>query len=397
MATAQARGDAQAARRSANAAGADAAIAGRSATKAEADAAVARTAASQADKDAAAARGWADKAEAAATLAEQHAAHADQVATEAVNAAVRAEAAQRREQEGAQAKQSLDKLRESLLALRNAADNAGQDNPAMAAVKQEIDRLLAMLAQLGVASADYVREHLGELLALLGHLFQTAGGAGLALAGAVTTAEGLAVCGEEIAAGAGIGAGVGAAGAGIGALPGGVIGGLGGLVACVFTGGPAVAGGIAEIAAGMAAASDGITKAADDIKKLNKRGNIDESAKTFSPKERGIAEKLASEGKNVKALKESPDRKVRTPDALVDGKPVEFKTLDAGNDNTVKNLLDKSAKGGGQARDIILDSCGVELTQDAGRLGIKRRLGNNSGHYDSIRIIGRDFDFTWRP
>uniref|UniRef100_UPI003F494294 CdiA C-terminal domain-containing protein n=1 Tax=Pseudonocardia sp. CA-138482 TaxID=3240023 RepID=UPI003F494294 len=125
------------------------------------------------------------------------------------------------------------------------------------------------------------------------------------------------------------------------------------------------------------------------------RGTIDESAKKFSPEERRIAETLADEGKNVKALREEND--VRTPDTEVDGKRTEFKTLNGKGDNTVKNTLDKSAKGGGQARDIVLDARDVELTKDAAELGIARHVGNNPGRYDSIRVMGRDYDFTWHP
>jgi hypothetical protein len=46
------------------------------------------------------------------------------------------------------------------------------------------------------------------------------------------------------------------------------------------------------------------------------------------PPERRIAELLVNEGKHVKAVKESGAR--RSPDALVDGKPTEFKTLEPG-------------------------------------------------------------------
>ena len=56
-------------------------------------------------------------------------------------------------------------------------------------------------------------------------------------------------------------------------------------------------------------------------------GAIDESAKAFSPKERSIARYLAEEGHTVKAVPESAVEGVRTPDALVDGKGVEFKSL----------------------------------------------------------------------
>lgn len=59
--------------------------------------------------------------------------------------------------------------------------------------------------------------------------------------------------------------------------------------------------------------------------------------------------------------------------------------------------MDKSAEGTGQARDIILDARNVELTKDAAERGIARHEGNMPGRYDSIRVIGRGYDFTWHP
>lgn len=58
------------------------------------------------------------------------------------------------------------------------------------------------------------------------------------------------------------------------------------------------------------------------------KGTVDESAKPFSPKEKAIADTLAGEGKYVQAVPESKVPGVRSPDALVDRKPTEFKSLD---------------------------------------------------------------------
>jgi 8-oxo-dGTP diphosphatase len=103
----------------------------------------------------------------------------------------------------------------------------------------------------------------------------------------------------------------------------------------------------------------------------------------------------ADEGKNVKVLKEIENSGSRNPDVTVDGVPAEFKTPDGAGDNTIKNLLDKSAKRGGQARDIILDARDVPLTKEAARSGIRRHLGNVENAYDHIRIVGQGFDITW--
>jgi hypothetical protein len=90
---------------------------------------------------------------------------------------------------------------------------------------------------------------------------------------------------------------------------------------------------------------------------LARVGIIDESARTFNPKERRIAEVLASEGKDVKALPEGTIPNERSADALVAGRPTEFKSLDPGaSSGTIKNTVNQSLKGGGQARDIIVDA-----------------------------------------
>ncbi|MEU5609204.1 hypothetical protein AB0H03_10815 [Streptomyces sparsogenes] len=124
------------------------------------------------------------------------------------------------------------------------------------------------------------------------------------------------------------------------------------------------------------------------------RGSIDETEKPFSPKERRIAETLQSEGKNVKALKESAVDGVKTPDALVDGVPTEFKTLQPGAaPNAVKNTLNTAKK---QSRDAVVDARGSGLDEGGAREGMGKFLRNNPpGRMSSIRIIGDGFDIKW--
>lgn len=123
-------------------------------------------------------------------------------------------------------------------------------------------------------------------------------------------------------------------------------------------------------------------------------GAIDETEKVFNPKERRIAETLQSEGKNVKALKESTVDGVKTPDSLVDGVPTEFKSLDPGaSSNRVKNTLNAAKK---QARDAVVDARGSGLDENGAREGMGKFLRNNPpGRMNSIRIIGDAFDLRW--
>lgn len=132
------------------------------------------------------------------------------------------------------------------------------------------------------------------------------------------------------------------------------------------------------------AAVDGLTSAA----------RIDQSASTFNANELKVANTLADEGKHVKAVPRSTER---TPDAEVDGVPTEFKTIqsDTPNSATVRNTLNSSAKDGGQAREIIIDSRQAPLNQAEAERGISRFLGQGKDAYDRIIIWGRGWVVVW--
>jgi hypothetical protein len=121
---------------------------------------------------------------------------------------------------------------------------------------------------------------------------------------------------------------------------------------------------------------------------------IDESEKTFSPKERKMAEHLQLEGKNVKALKESTTPGQKTPDSLVDGVPTEFKTLQPdASPNSVKNTLNTAKK---QAQDAVVDARGSGLGESGAHEGLAKFLRNNPpDRMKSIRIIGDDYIIRW--
>ncbi|MFE4454471.1 hypothetical protein [Streptomyces sp. NPDC056796] len=121
---------------------------------------------------------------------------------------------------------------------------------------------------------------------------------------------------------------------------------------------------------------------------------LDLSAKAFNDAEGRIAELLLSEGKNVKALKESTVPGVRTADSEVNGVPTEFKSLIPGAAaNTVKNQLN-SAKG--QARHAIIDARASGLSESAAQEGLGKFLRNNPpGRMDFIRIVGDGYDITY--
>ena len=124
-------------------------------------------------------------------------------------------------------------------------------------------------------------------------------------------------------------------------------------------------------------------------------GVVDERASRFQPRERKLADLLASEGRSVVAIHDGYGRGGRKPDAAVDGVWTEFKSLDPGaSDKTVKAAL-TSAKG--QARQTIIDARESGLDRAAADQGVRRFLGTPyANRLDAIRIVGDDFDLSWK-
>jgi hypothetical protein len=124
-------------------------------------------------------------------------------------------------------------------------------------------------------------------------------------------------------------------------------------------------------------------------------GVVDERASRFQPRERRLADFLASEGRSVVAIHDGYGREGRKPDAVVDGVSTEFKSLDPGaSDRTVKAAL-TSAKG--QARDVAIDGRESGLGSVEAEQGVRRVLGTPyANRLDAVRIVGDDFDLNWK-
>ncbi|WP_433732069.1 hypothetical protein ACQP0C_08090 [Nocardia sp. CA-129566] len=130
-----------------------------------------------------------------------------------------------------------------------------------------------------------------------------------------------------------------------------------------------------------------------DPGKPQSKGKIDESEKQFDPNERKLADLLADEGKNVRAVKESTVPGERTADSTVDGVPTEFKHMDPGATNaTVKNALNSAQ---GQADHTIIDARGSGLTQEEAQRGVSRYLGASPDKMSEIRIVGDGWEINW--
>lgn len=82
------------------------------------------------------------------------------------------------------------------------------------------------------------------------------------------------------------------------------------------------------------------------------------------------------------------------PDARVENRPTESKSLDPGaTDGTVNWALQRAK---GQAADIAVDARGSGLDQSSAQHGIRRFLGTPHAHkVDAIRLVGDDYDLKW--
>ncbi|MBB5906521.1 CdiA C-terminal domain-containing protein [Actinoalloteichus hymeniacidonis] len=118
----------------------------------------------------------------------------------------------------------------------------------------------------------------------------------------------------------------------------------------------------------------------------------------FSPEEQSVAERLARLDEVEIVIQ--PPGSHRTPDAVIDGVGVEFKTLTDPNPDAerVKNTLNRSVRKGGQGTEIIIDGRRTTLTEADAIRGTFRflRAPGNARKLARIRIWGADFDFEWK-
>jgi hypothetical protein len=128
---------------------------------------------------------------------------------------------------------------------------------------------------------------------------------------------------------------------------------------------------------------------------IAKQGVVIEAEGAFGPKEKPLAEYLAKEGQTVEKLPENHSLPGRKADAKVGGVVTEFKKLDVGATNsTLKESINNSVRGGGQARNMIIDARGTGLSEEEARRGLARASGITRGRIDSVRVIGDGFDIT---
>jgi hypothetical protein len=132
-------------------------------------------------------------------------------------------------------------------------------------------------------------------------------------------------------------------------------------------------------------------------------GTVDETLRPLSPGERLLANVLTREGYNVQAIPESTILNKREADVLItnlndlSSLKVEFKSLEPGaSSNTLKDAVNKPLKGEGQARNIIIDARGSGLTEEEATRSLNRVGGITRGKLDQLRIIGDNFDLSYK-
>jgi Contact-dependent growth inhibition CdiA C-terminal domain len=115
--------------------------------------------------------------------------------------------------------------------------------------------------------------------------------------------------------------------------------------------------------------------------------------RTLTPEEQKIAEKLASEGHTVEAPAASNKEGERTPDFLVDGVPVELKTISNVTSSDMSGAISSRIRdGAGQAPNIIVDlTSQVGVNEEIAIRAAQRALGSDA-RLKEIRVIGNGFD-----
>ena len=133
---------------------------------------------------------------------------------------------------------------------------------------------------------------------------------------------------------------------------------------------------------------------------MDKIPEVEQRLNTFNDlNNRSIARYLENMGRVTIANKlEGVPGAGRQGDAFVDGVKTEFKTLSPNaGPNTIKNDVNNSIRGGGQARRIVFDARNTLLTKEEAEQGIFKALGISRGKIDFIEVIGNDYFFGYAP
>lgn len=139
---------------------------------------------------------------------------------------------------------------------------------------------------------------------------------------------------------------------------------------------------------------------------MKRAGSVTDPQNDLSPNEARIASDLARGGNTVVRVVVPKSPRVQgakgghSADVLVNGKPVEFKTLSPAKNQAVR-IVRSVAEGLSQARSVIVDTrtsggTRAHAVEAAKRLaGLVRDKVHPYTRLDYVRVIGDDFDLTW--
>jgi hypothetical protein len=121
--------------------------------------------------------------------------------------------------------------------------------------------------------------------------------------------------------------------------------------------------------------------------------SLEEGAKFANKSEELIANKLITEGKNIKVLARKTGQGVKTPDFLVDGVKTELKTISNIVSKDLSGRIAKKIKAAGnQAGSVIIDLTKQKgASEDVAKEALNRAFGSST-KIDQVRIIGEGFD-----
>lgn len=126
------------------------------------------------------------------------------------------------------------------------------------------------------------------------------------------------------------------------------------------------------------------------------KGHLDESARRLFENERFSVRLLVAQGNTVVANRESG--KVRVADVTVNGIHVELKRVFSPVDsNKLKNRINEAIEGSGQARHVVIDGRGTDITVGAVDRTFRRMRAARvaRGKLDYVRFIADTFDRTY--
>ena len=128
-------------------------------------------------------------------------------------------------------------------------------------------------------------------------------------------------------------------------------------------------------------------------------GEVVDPGGQFSAAELRVARLLAAQGNRVERVPESIANRERTPDALVNGVAVEFKSAQSGAVESMRKLVRsawrKKNSVARQSFDVVLDVRGIGVTRESADQVVAAIRRRHPGNLRYLRIVGDAFDVSY--